>query len=68
MILSGEPAAGDLSGGVRSRPMPPGRGHFVSHKGGSRLVQTGWLPEPWTESPVPSAGPPGQRDQTAGAG
>ncbi|MCX4852662.1 hypothetical protein [Streptomyces canus] len=48
--------------------MPPGRGHFVSRKGGSRLVQTGWLPEPWTESPVPSAGPPGQRDQTAGAG
>jgi S-DNA-T family DNA segregation ATPase FtsK/SpoIIIE len=68
MMLSGEPAAGDLSGGVRSRPMPPGRGHFVSRKGGSRLVQTGWLPEPWTESPVPSAGPSGQRDQTAGAG
>ncbi|MEV4435058.1 type VII secretion protein EccCa [Streptomyces sp. NPDC049585] len=45
IVLSGDPAEGDLLGGVRPRPMPPGRGVFVSRKRGTPLVQVGWLPE-----------------------
>ncbi|MFH8984499.1 type VII secretion protein EccC [Streptomyces varsoviensis] len=45
IVLSGDPAEGDLLGGVRPRPMPPGRGFFVSRKRGTPLVQVGWLPE-----------------------
>ncbi|MFK4273577.1 type VII secretion protein EccC, partial [Streptomyces milbemycinicus] len=45
MVLSGDPAEGDVFGGVRPRPMPPGRGFFVSRKRGVPLTQVGWLPE-----------------------
>ncbi|WP_240799404.1 type VII secretion protein EccCa [Streptomyces sp. A0958] len=45
VVLSGDPAEGDLIGAVRGRPMPPGRGYFATRRGGNRLVQTGWLPE-----------------------
>jgi S-DNA-T family DNA segregation ATPase FtsK/SpoIIIE len=45
VVLSGDPAEGDLLGGVRPRPMPPGRGVFVSRRRGRPLVQTGWVPE-----------------------
>ncbi|MFI9205863.1 type VII secretion protein EccCa [Streptomyces sp. NPDC053048] len=45
VVLSGDPAEGDLLGGVRPRRMPPGRGWFVSRKRGTPLVQLGWLPE-----------------------
>lgn len=45
VVLSGDPAEGDLIGAVRGRPMPPGRGYFATRRGGGRLVQTGWLPE-----------------------
>ncbi|RLU96577.1 type VII secretion protein EccC [Streptomyces griseocarneus] len=45
VILSGDPGEGDLLGGVRPRPMPAGRGFFVSRKRGASLVQTGWVPE-----------------------
>jgi S-DNA-T family DNA segregation ATPase FtsK/SpoIIIE len=45
VVLSGDPGEGDLLGGVRPRPMPPGRGFFVSRKRGIPLVQLGWLPE-----------------------
>ncbi|MFF4713909.1 type VII secretion protein EccCa [Streptomyces eurythermus] len=41
LILAGDPAEGDILGGVRHRPMPPGRGVFVSRKRGKPLVQTG---------------------------
>jgi len=45
MVLSGDPGEGDVLGGVRPRPMPPGRGYFVSRKRGIPLTQVGWLPE-----------------------
>ncbi|MEU0810419.1 type VII secretion protein EccCa [Streptomyces sp. NPDC005970] len=45
VLLSGDPTEGDLLGGVRPRPMPPGRGFFVSRKRGTPLVQLGWLPD-----------------------
>ncbi|WP_112469546.1 type VII secretion protein EccCa [Streptomyces triticisoli] len=41
VLLSGDPSEGDLLGGVRPRPMPAGRGVFVSRKQGKPLVQTG---------------------------
>ncbi len=44
VVLSGDPGEGDVLGGVRPRPMPPGRGYFVSRKRGTPLVQLGWLP------------------------
>ncbi|MGW2259122.1 type VII secretion protein EccCa [Streptomyces sp. NPDC001780] len=45
VLLSGDPGEGDILGGVRARPMPPGRGTFVSRKRGAPLVQVGWLPD-----------------------
>ncbi|MFE4171923.1 type VII secretion protein EccCa [Streptomyces sp. NPDC056909] len=45
VILSGDPGEGDILGNVRARPMPPGRGTFVSRKRGAPLVQVGWLPD-----------------------
>lgn len=44
VVLSGDPSEGDLLGGVRSRPMPPGRGHHVSRRRGTSLVQLGRMP------------------------
>ncbi|MEU2224712.1 type VII secretion protein EccCa [Streptomyces sp. NPDC018347] len=41
LVLAGDPAEGDILGGVRPRPMPAGRGVFVSRKRGKPLVQTG---------------------------
>jgi S-DNA-T family DNA segregation ATPase FtsK/SpoIIIE len=41
VVLSGDPSEGDLLGGVRPRPMPTGRGVFVSRRKGKMLVQTG---------------------------
>ncbi|MFE7135268.1 type VII secretion protein EccCa [Streptomyces sp. NPDC057638] len=43
VVLSGDPIEGDLIGGVRPRPMPPGRATFVSRKRGAPLIQVGWL-------------------------
>ncbi|MFD5328660.1 type VII secretion protein EccCa [Streptomyces sp. NPDC127092] len=45
VVLSGDPSEGDLIGNARPRPMPPGRGLFVSRRGQASLVQTGRLPE-----------------------
>ncbi|MFJ1744628.1 type VII secretion protein EccCa [Streptomyces sp. NPDC088116] len=45
VILSGDPGEGDILGNVRARPMPPGRGTFVSRKRGAPLVQLGWMPD-----------------------
>ncbi|MFF7332423.1 type VII secretion protein EccCa [Streptomyces sp. NPDC090306] len=45
VVLAGDPGEGDLLGGVRPRPMPAGRGVFVSRRRGKPLVQTGWVPE-----------------------
>ncbi|MFI5684790.1 type VII secretion protein EccCa [Streptomyces sp. NPDC051636] len=44
VILAGDPSEGDLLGGVRPRPMPAGRGVFVSRRKGNALVQTGLVP------------------------
>lgn len=41
VVLAGDPSEGDLLGGVRPRPMPAGRGVFVSRRRGKMLVQTG---------------------------
>ncbi|MFG2887211.1 type VII secretion protein EccCa [Streptomyces sp. NPDC048297] len=43
VILSGDPSEGDILGTVRARPMPPGRGVFVSRKRGTSLIQLGLL-------------------------
>ncbi len=45
VLLAGDPAEGDLLGGVRPRPMPTGRGVFVSRKRGKPLVQIGQVPD-----------------------
>ncbi|MFE3221378.1 type VII secretion protein EccCa [Streptomyces antimycoticus] len=45
IILSGDPAEGDLLGNTRPRRLPQGRGTLITRKGGTRLVQLGWLPE-----------------------
>ncbi|MFG3253617.1 type VII secretion protein EccCa [Streptomyces sp. NPDC048172] len=45
VVLSGDPSEGDILGNVRPRPMPVGRGFYVSRKRGTPLVQLGWLPD-----------------------
>ncbi|BBC32521.1 ATP/GTP binding protein membrane protein [Streptomyces graminofaciens] len=45
VVLSGDPMEGDILGNVRARPMPPGRGTFVSRKRGTPLIQVGLLPQ-----------------------
>ncbi|MFC8274883.1 type VII secretion protein EccCa [Streptomyces sp. NPDC057271] len=45
VLLSGDPQEGDVLGGVRMRPMPAGRGIYVSRQRGNPLVQTGLMPE-----------------------
>ncbi|MFF8230761.1 type VII secretion protein EccCa [Streptomyces caelestis] len=45
VVLAGDPGEGDLLGGVRPRPMPAGRGVFVSRRRGKPLVQIGLSPE-----------------------
>ncbi|MFE7465407.1 type VII secretion protein EccCa [Streptomyces sp. NPDC057499] len=42
LVLSGDPVEGDVLGNVRPRPMPPGRGVFVTtRRRGNPLVQSG---------------------------
>ncbi|MFD5479354.1 type VII secretion protein EccCa [Streptomyces hawaiiensis] len=45
VVLAGDPGEGDLLRGVRPRPMPAGRGVFVSRRRGRPLVQVGLSPE-----------------------
>lgn len=45
VLLSGDPQEGDVLAGTRMRPMPAGRGIFVSRQRGNPLVQTGLMPE-----------------------
>ncbi|MFI0897636.1 type VII secretion protein EccCa [Streptomyces sp. NPDC020983] len=45
LVLSGDPGEGELAGGVRPRPMPPGRAVFAARRGPARLVQLAWEPE-----------------------
>ena len=54
LVMSGTREEGPLIGGVRPRPLPPGRGWLVTRKQGSQLVQLAHLPPPdvdLTESP-----------------
>lgn len=44
VVLSGSPGEGELLGQVKARPLPPGRGVFVSRRGGASLIQTAWVP------------------------
>ena len=43
LLLSGDPNEGDVLAGLKPRPMPTGRGIFVSRKRGNPLVQTGLM-------------------------
>jgi S-DNA-T family DNA segregation ATPase FtsK/SpoIIIE len=43
LMLSGDPIEGDVLGSVRPRPMPPGRGVFVTRRRGNPLVQSGLM-------------------------
>ncbi|CAM5680577.1 hypothetical protein SBADM41S_06071 [Streptomyces badius] len=43
LMLSGDPGEGDIMGNVRPRPMPPGRGIFVTRRRGNPLVQAGLM-------------------------
>ncbi|MYY05491.1 MULTISPECIES: hypothetical protein [unclassified Streptomyces] len=45
VVLSGDPAEGDLIGAAHGRPVPTGRGCFATRRGGGRLVRTALLPE-----------------------
>ncbi|MFE9678617.1 type VII secretion protein EccCa [Streptomyces sp. NPDC006259] len=45
VVLAGDPGEGDVLGGVRPRPMPAGRGIFVSRRRGKPLVQVGLFPD-----------------------
>ncbi|WP_069814853.1 type VII secretion protein EccCa [Streptomyces sp. TP-A0874] len=45
VVLSSDRSEGDILGNVRSQPLPPGRGYFVSRRRGTPLVQLGWLPD-----------------------
>ncbi|WP_446038307.1 type VII secretion protein EccCb [Streptomyces sp. SID1121] len=54
VVLSGDPTEGELLGNVRARPLPPGRGYFVSRRRGATLIQTGWQPMDPPGEPSPS--------------
>ncbi len=45
ILLSGDREEGPLLGNVRPSPQPPGRGHLVTRRHGTRLVQLAWTPE-----------------------
>ncbi|OEJ94128.1 type VII secretion protein EccC [Streptomyces thermolilacinus] len=45
VVMSGDPQEGDLLGMVRPRPLPPGRGYFVSRRGGASMIQLGRMPD-----------------------
>ena len=40
--MSGSPDDGPLVGGVRPRPLPPGRGVLVTRAGRERTIQVAW--------------------------
>jgi DNA segregation ATPase FtsK/SpoIIIE, S-DNA-T family len=43
LIMSGNREEGQLWGGVRGAPLPPGRGTLVSRRFGTKLIQTAYL-------------------------
>ena len=46
LIMSGSREEGQLLGGVRAAPLPPGRGYLVERRSGSRLIQAALPDEP----------------------
>ncbi|MGC4895496.1 type VII secretion protein EccCa [Micromonospora sp. DT31] len=44
LVMSGDRDEGPLIGNVRPTRLPAGRGFLVNRRGGSQLVQLGWLP------------------------
>ncbi|TDC41983.1 type VII secretion protein EccCa [Micromonospora sp. KC213] len=46
LVMSGSPEEGQLVGGVRPGPLPPGRARLVTRREGVRLVQLAHLPVP----------------------
>lgn len=44
LVLSGDPAEGQIFGPLKPQRLPQGRGMLVTRKGGAQLVQTAWLP------------------------
>ena len=42
IVMSGDRDEGPLIGSVRPQPLPPGRGHLVQRRDGSRLIQLGY--------------------------
>ncbi|TDC80712.1 type VII secretion protein EccCa [Micromonospora sp. KC606] len=46
LVMSGSPEEGQLVGGVRPGPLPPGRARLVTRREGVRLVQLAHLPAP----------------------
>jgi S-DNA-T family DNA segregation ATPase FtsK/SpoIIIE len=50
LVMSGSPDEGVLLGTVRPGPLPAGRGHLVTRREGTRLVQLAHLP-PFPDSP-----------------
>ncbi|WP_020574940.1 type VII secretion protein EccC [Actinopolymorpha alba] len=46
LIMSGTRDEGQIWGGVRGAPLPPGRGTLVSRRLGTRLIQTAYIAKP----------------------
>ena len=44
ILLSGDPYEGDIIGGLTPRPLPPGRGHLLTRRRGTPLIQLAWQP------------------------
>ncbi len=51
LVMSGDREEGPLLGTVRPAALPPGRGRFVTRKGGIRLIQLARLPKVDVDSP-----------------
>jgi S-DNA-T family DNA segregation ATPase FtsK/SpoIIIE len=45
LILAGEPTEGQILGGVKAGPQPPGRDTLVRRRRQPELVQLSWVPE-----------------------
>ena len=65
LMMSGSRDEGQLLGGVRPAPLPPGRGFLVERRTGSRLVQAA-LPGELAGAPLPD--PADLRRPAAAAG
>jgi DNA segregation ATPase FtsK/SpoIIIE, S-DNA-T family len=44
LMMSGHKDEGQLLGGLKPEPLPPGRGRLISRRGEAKLIQLAWLP------------------------